>query len=192
MFRQNALFQVQTALNRGVEDIRLYTRDDIDPGFLKKNAAILHQKTGAGYWLWKPYIILKTLNDIPDGDIVLYLDSGMSIQASILPLVSHLKENDMIVFRAGHNNRGYMKRDAVVLMGMEDKNHPNKTEELFNAPMICATLMAVKNSAGVRAFMQKWLSYGEKIRKLLQTFPVFIKSIQICLSFGMIKAFLVY
>lgn len=34
---------------------------------------------GYGYWFWKPYCILKTLQTIPKNEVLLYVDSGCSI-----------------------------------------------------------------------------------------------------------------
>lgn len=31
---------------------------------------------GAGYWVWKPFIILKELEHLQDGDYLLYTDAG--------------------------------------------------------------------------------------------------------------------
>lgn len=36
-------------------------------------------KRGGGYWIWKPYIIWKTLQDVEDGDFVCYIDSACLI-----------------------------------------------------------------------------------------------------------------
>ena len=44
--------------------------------FYKKNKNILDEPRGAGYWLWKPYIILETFKQIDEGDVVLYIDSS--------------------------------------------------------------------------------------------------------------------
>lgn len=40
---------------------------------------ILNNKRGCGYWLWKPYIILKLMEQMNDSDILLYLDSGCEV-----------------------------------------------------------------------------------------------------------------
>ena len=34
---------------------------------------------GYGYWLWKPYLILKSLEQIAQDDILLYCDSGCEL-----------------------------------------------------------------------------------------------------------------
>lgn len=41
--------------------------------FITKNAR------GYGYWLWKPYIIKKTMEKMTNGDVLLYLDCGCEL-----------------------------------------------------------------------------------------------------------------
>ena len=48
---------------------------DIDPEFYAKNKFILNQPRGAGYWLWKHYIIKDALSRVNDGDIDGFLQS---------------------------------------------------------------------------------------------------------------------
>ena len=43
---------------------------DIHGEFVKNNPR------GYGYWIWKSYLSLKTLNEMEDGDILLYADAG--------------------------------------------------------------------------------------------------------------------
>ena len=46
---------------------------DKHSNFIEKN------KRGFGYWIWKPYIIKKTMQTLNTGDVLLYLDSGCEI-----------------------------------------------------------------------------------------------------------------
>jgi hypothetical protein len=48
----------------GFDTAKIYTMNDIDDYFKAKNADILNQPRGSGYWIWKPYIILKKLLEI--------------------------------------------------------------------------------------------------------------------------------
>ena len=48
---------------------------DIHKPFIESN------ERGYGYWIWKSYIIKKTLTEIADGDILLYLDAGCEIDS---------------------------------------------------------------------------------------------------------------
>jgi hypothetical protein len=45
-------------------------------GFEKIIPEIRLNERGSGFWSWKPFIIQKRLNEIPDGDVVLYCDVG--------------------------------------------------------------------------------------------------------------------
>ena len=51
------------ALKAGVDAARSYGKQHLGPDWLAANDAVLSQKRGAGWWLWKPYVILKTLKD---------------------------------------------------------------------------------------------------------------------------------
>ena len=62
--------------------VRVYSYEDLkqDSDFIAKHENfILQNRRGFGYWIWKPYIIWKTLCEVDDGDIVLYLDSCCSL-----------------------------------------------------------------------------------------------------------------
>ena len=48
-----------------------------DPLFWGQNGPfILNSKRGYGYWIWKPYIIQKTLQNMNENDILIYADAG--------------------------------------------------------------------------------------------------------------------
>ena len=62
--------------------IKLYTFENLksDPEFYNKHIDfILKNKRGGGYWLWKPYLIHKNIQDMKNGDILLYLDCGCEL-----------------------------------------------------------------------------------------------------------------
>ncbi len=54
-----------------------YTKKDLPLEIL--NHPLMQYKKGGGYWVWKPYLIWKTLQDYPDGTKVFYMDSGCSV-----------------------------------------------------------------------------------------------------------------
>src|SRR5579871_1207086 len=64
MKNQNGL--AQSAVNKGFDIIMSYRKGHVDPEYYTKNKAIFDQPNGAGYWVWKPYVILKTLKQYPD------------------------------------------------------------------------------------------------------------------------------
>ena len=49
-------------------EIIVFNKDDIEPIFALQNFNILNKKRGDGYWLWKSYIISKTLEKVNTND----------------------------------------------------------------------------------------------------------------------------
>ena len=106
----------------GFDRVLEYSPRDLDPAFARRNAAILRSGRGGGYWLWKPYIIEKTLKMLGEDDVMFYADAGSFFVASIDPLVDLMRrtEQDVIAFRLKRQQeRKWTKRDAFVLMGCD-------------------------------------------------------------------------
>jgi hypothetical protein len=60
----------------------LYTAEDLqsDAEFWSKHGHFIENNPrGYGYWLWKPYLIKKTMSKFKYGDVLLYLDCGCEI-----------------------------------------------------------------------------------------------------------------
>ena len=76
------------------------------------------------YWLWKPYLIQKTLRELDDGDILMYIDAGCTInknQIGSLRLLLDMiegspKEICGIAFRVEKNHpiKNFTKRDILI------------------------------------------------------------------------------
>jgi len=66
------------------DNIKAYTDTDLkmDDEFWKKHGNFIEKnRRGYGYWVWKSYIIKKTMEKMEDGDILLYLDCGCEIHS---------------------------------------------------------------------------------------------------------------
>ena len=66
-----------------------YDRSAFDPAWAKQHEEILAVKRGGGLWIWKPYVVLKTLLDpaTPWDASIVYLDAGNHFTADPLPFV---------------------------------------------------------------------------------------------------------
>lgn len=53
-----------------------YSPDDLPP-FIQASPLMAYSR-GGGYWVWKPWIIWKTMQDFPDA-IVVYVDAGCTL-----------------------------------------------------------------------------------------------------------------
>jgi len=86
---------------------------------------ISNNKRGYGFWLWKPYIILRLMEQMEDGDILLYLDSGCEVdyrsKQNFISLFEQVKK-DYIIGTHGLKNgwweKEWNKIDILIHMGM--------------------------------------------------------------------------
>ena len=73
------------------------------PTCANKNKKILDAPKGIGYWLWKPFIILETMKNISEGDVIVYSDSGIEIIENLDPLITICKEQKPVLLFANEN-----------------------------------------------------------------------------------------
>lgn len=155
VFFQNQNALAQSALNRGVDFILNYRRSHIDEDFYKKYQTILDEKYGAGYWLWKPYIILKTMETTPEGCVIIYADSGAILTSSLMPLLKYLERYDGIFYRYDREMYGTLKTtiDAQVAQELGVSTHIDfdKIRQLW------AGFMVFRNCQVTRDFIKTWL-----------------------------------
>lgn len=118
----------QSAKDFGFDEVISYSINDLDSDFLEKNKEILKLPRGAGYWVWKSYIIKKTLDKLNYGDLLVYSDSGSIYQSSVQPLIDTIinDTNGVLSFElTGLIEKSYTKMDCFNLRGL---NNPKYTD----------------------------------------------------------------
>ena len=163
----NSIFRRQIELNRKsalevgeVDEHYAYNPHDLDEAFKKKNKEILSRGRGSGYWLWKPYIINKTIIEkLNYGDYLIYIDAAMIFMNSSHLLIDFLKENNASMWfnRLTLKERKFSKRDAFIIMGV-DKPYYSETNQYM------AGIQIYKKSDYTIKFIQEWLNYCQDKR----------------------------
>ncbi len=151
----------------GFDQVIEYSPKDIDKNFYKKNEKILKEVRGGGYWLWKPYVILKTLkrNDLKNGEYIFYCDSGSRFIASIDPIITKLNllEQDILAFELEHLEKKWTKKDIFLSLKAESKKFTESNQ-------IAATNIVVKKTNFSIKFFEKLLKHSE-IKHLIDDSP---------------------
>ena len=160
VFFQNQNALAQSAINRGIDFILNYRRSHIDEEFYKKHQAILDEKYGAGYWVWKPYVILKTMENAPEGSIIVYMDSGAILTGSLMPILKHLEHYDGVFYRYDLEIYGTLKKntDSQIAEELAVSNHP----EFDTIGSLWAGFMVLRNCQVTRDFVKTWLELCTK------------------------------
>lgn len=64
------------------DEIYVWDETNLDEDFKNKWKHVLSQDVrGFGYWVWKPYSILKVLKSMPEGSTLLYCDAGSHLNS---------------------------------------------------------------------------------------------------------------
>lgn len=124
---------------------------DISDDFKKEHDYILSNKKGAGYWLWKPYIIKKVMDEVDYGDVLLYVDCGDLIHSPMDEYIKSKIENfDLLFFQGYHLHRIWCKRKCFELMDCLG-------EKYLNAFQLEAGVLIFKKCDASIDFLEKWL-----------------------------------
>ena len=154
-FRSQKILK-QSALQYGVD--KVYSYNDVwlksQKHFYEVNKKILNKHRGAGFWLWKPFIILERLTKMEDGDILLYVDSGSRFVHDISPIINIVRKSGIALFsNDNHKNSTWTKRDCFYYMNCD-------TEEYHNGYQIAACYLALqKNSTNIK-LVSDWLRFA--------------------------------
>lgn len=137
--------------------IIMFNKKDMDPEFVSKHKSILTCKRGGGYWLWKPYIIHKTLQHLHENDVVFYLDAKYYFTEPFAPLIDHLKTSDIVLWKNKPNEECYFMKHWCKM----DVIHRYLIyEEVMNQNALdCwAGAILVKKTNTTVNYIQEWLS----------------------------------
>ena len=151
-----------SALAAGFESVRVEEPASLkNTVFQKDNARILSERRGSGFWLWKPYLILKQLKELPAGECLFYSDAGRTDYYSFTSLPHHLID---LMTAAGKGYllgcpfphlgsiRHWTKRDCLEVMGATE-------DVVLNGPLLM-TWSLWTNTPEAIAFLEEWLAYA--------------------------------
>lgn len=144
-----------SGLSNGFDKVIAYNKNSIDSDFLKNNKQILDSRRGAGYWLWKPYIILKTLNEVNESDIVFYSDSAAEFIKDMTPVLSRINTADrgVLIFEmsGNHKENVYCRMNVAEHIVNCDKNIVESDQHM-------ASFVGIRNCQESKNIISQWLS----------------------------------
>ena len=120
------------------------------PDFCRRQFALLNAKLGAGYWVWKPYLILEALKNLEKGETLIYLDSGIEIVAPLNPLLDCCRQNNGVaVFSTGVSCAQWTKRDVFVMLDCD-------VPQSWSAPMLAGGMLVLQKTPEALLLLQEW------------------------------------
>ncbi len=143
----------KSAKKYGIKNITSYNNSDLKrTKFYSKYKNILDKPRGAGYWLWKPFFIYKTLNEMREGDILIYSDAGAVFVSNPLPLLKLASKEGILLFT---NNEVNIKWNKAYCLSKMNCN----SEKGFYSLHVSAGFQIYVNNERTRMFVKEWLYY---------------------------------
>jgi hypothetical protein len=144
------------------------TEKDI-PEFIEKHKEFIDcYNHGYGLWIWKPKIILDTLNKMNENDILLYCDAGMWLNSNgksrFKEYMTLLNNKSIITFSSSYKYiaQYFVKNDAIMSYYPEFNNEYNISQY--------AGIMIIKKNAESIQLINDWLHLCENYY-FLDKFP---------------------
>jgi len=110
---------------------------------------------GHGLWIWKPWSILNVLNQATDGDTVIYLDAGCTVQKTQMShqryheYLAHIRRHDFLFFQMAFPEYWFTKQ--LVL------DHFKLDNDSRSSGQVAATAIGFLANDVSRQFVTSWL-----------------------------------
>ena len=166
-------FKRQAEETNFYDEIRIMTYNDLDTNFKKVLKKLMSngKKKGFGYFMWKPYLVKKILEEINYGDVINYIDIGFHLLKEnkkkfedYLKFI-HEKNNWILAFQyhskifekidnisfPSREERKYSKGDLLDFFGFYNKSLVTET------PQYMAGCFFIKKNKNSMSFIDEWL-----------------------------------
>jgi hypothetical protein len=133
-------------------------RDDYPIFWREHGNFLLSAKRGLGYFLWKPFIVSAKLNEIAEGDFLVYADAGCEFmpdtRRELLDWLPTEPEYDLsaVPLDPQHTNARWTNGCCLA--------HLENSSEFLQRPILAATFMFLKNTSRSRHLAAKWLEWS--------------------------------
>ena len=166
-------FKKQAQETKFYDGIRIITYADLDTNFklTLKKLLLDGKKRGFGYFMWKPYLVKKILEEINYGDIINYMDIGFHLlkenKKKFEDYLKFINEEDNWILTFQYHNqmeeklknisfpyreeRKYSKGDLLDFFGFYNNSSVTET------PQYMAGCFFIKKSKKSISFINEWL-----------------------------------
>jgi hypothetical protein len=143
----------KTAEKYGVKVFTMSPKN-LDQSFVDKNKTILSNKLGAGFWIWKPYIIINVLKQLPSDDTLIYMDSDCIFLENPVLLEQHCRINQVSLYSSPLPAKVWTKRECFRMVG-ED------TPKYHDSCLTAAGINVWRNNELSFQILDEWLKFAQ-------------------------------
>lgn len=138
-------------------NVKIYTPENIGNSFVKEHAEFLNNNArGGGYWIWKPYIIREQLKIMNQGDFLVYLDSGSTINNQGKTRLNYYlnvlndSKSGVLGFQMNYIEKCWTKMDLAKYLGIMNNS------SIMDSGQVMATAIIFQKNAKSIELVEKW------------------------------------
>lgn len=148
--------------------VRILSRSNLSPEFVTKHRSRLSiLNRGYGFWIWKPRVILDSLLEVADRDIVVYVDVGCHLNKHGNKKMTEYLEK-VSLSSSGILSSEYCEEEAKWTKGdVLDYFNVRLNAEVVNSRQRQSGVIFLRNEERTRKFVSDWL-------EIMEAFPNFI------------------
>jgi len=122
----------------GFDKVINYGKNSLSADFINRHATHFSYTRGAGYWVWKPQIIIDALNNINKNDLLMYSDSGCHFIDSMNPVFDRLENsyNNVLCFNLSQIEKDWNKRDCFINLDCDFPQYTD-TKQIMSTFFLC-------------------------------------------------------
>ena len=166
-------FYYQSKKLKFYRKIKVYSKDELSlkTKLIIKKFSKNNDRTGYGYWIWKPEIILNFMNQIPNNGILHYCDIGCCFfngKNNINKLYQYQKIADKKGFLGFEFKKPKFANRNLTYPIVSEYEHTKHdlakhlniklNSKEMNSPQICATNFFIKKNNKNIIFLKNWLN----------------------------------
>ena len=174
---QSADRLVKSAVQKGgFEYARSFSPADLEKSFKQRNKDILSNPRGAGYWIFKPHILMFYMTKIAQSDdVICYSDSMYEFLSTFVPIADTWLDNASIALAVNKPSEPsfleieWSKRDAFILIWGVDKSLYKESAQAW-CGFVC-----LKNDFRALQWVAEWHTYVQDPRIVTDEPSIFSK-----------------
>lgn len=124
--------------------------------FIDSVSPYIHEKRGAGYWLWKPYILSQELSKLNYGDVLVYCDAGCEIDANrssrFEDYLQQTNSNPFLAFTINQTSKFWVNDATIAYFGL------SRSSEVLQQKQFEASVVIIKKENESIRILQQWLN----------------------------------
>ncbi len=156
-YKRSQQVMSDSALLHGIDAVSSWNWEMLaSTAFYRDHRGYLERPYRLNGFVFKPYLTLRTLEELTNGDILIYYDAGDGghyFDTSVRPLVEMCVANGgTLIHQWGETNRKWTKRDCFYFMGLDKA-------EYHNATAMQATWFVLEKNPFTVEFVREYLRY---------------------------------